>query len=310
MKCESVREQLWLYLYDELAAEPQAEIEAHLKQCKACAQALAEEERLYAVLRERPSREPSPALLVECRATLGDRLLDESLSWRGLLRSWFGGTPVPAPSRALAVLGLLVMGFTAGWMMRPQPEAMVGGGPAESTPVIGADLTGMRVFGIRQVAADPRTGTMRLALDAQQRLALEGTLDDPKIARILIYTVRNNQNPGIRHETLEVLGARPDDPEIRDVLLHALLNDPNAGVRREALQAVSELTWKEPLRDALLQVLARDRNPGLRVTAINLLAEHSDEAVVPVLRELAEKDQNPYIRLQCARALRRVPTEY
>lgn len=310
MKCEAVREQLSFYLYEEVAAEPRAEMEAHLEACAACAQALAEEERVHGLLRERPAREPSPELLVECRSALEEHLAEEALGWRGLLRAWFGGTPVPVASRALAALAILVTGFGAGWALRSQGERFVGGQTVgTTTPVVGADLSGMRISGIRQVVTDPQTGTVRLSLDTEQRLALEGTLDDPQIQRILIYTVRNNENPGIRHESLEVLRARPKDPEIQEALIHAVLNDRNAGVRREALETLSGLKWEEPIRQMMLQVLERDDNPGMRVAAINLLAEHADEAVVPVLRELAVKDRNPYVRLTCARALRNMPAE-
>lgn len=304
MKCEFVREQLSLYLYGELAAEAQADLEAHVQACAACARALAEEERLHSLLRERPMREPARELLVECRSALEEALAEEALGWRGLLRAWFGGRPVPVASRALVVLAVLVIGFGAGWTSRSQQAGGRGSGPVAASPWVGADLNDIRISNIREVGADPQTGNVRLTLDAERRLALEGTLDDPKIQRILIYTVKNYENPGIRQDTLGLLRARVRDPEIRNALIYALHNDASAGVRREALDTLSELEWDASIRQTLLQVLDRDRNPGMRVAAINVLTEHADEEIVPVLRKLARNDRNPYVRWKCNNALR------
>lgn len=308
MNCEAVREQLSLYLYGELADPQRAALDAHVKDCSRCAQVLAEEERLQARLRERRVSEPSPDLLVLCRTELGERLEEEALGWRGLLRAWFGGRPLPVASRAVAVVALLVAGFGAGWTLRSQSTAVAPSAPAG--PFAGADLSGMRISGIRDVSRDPQTGIVRLSVDAERSLALEGTLDDPRIQRILVYTVKNYENPGIRHQTLEVLRTRPSNPGVRDALVHALLHDENAGVRREALDALSGLGWDEATRQAVVQVLGRDTNAGVRVAAINLLATHADESMRPVLRELAVKDQNPYVRWKCADTLRGLPAEY
>jgi len=309
MNCEQVREQIPLYLYDELTADTRTALDDHVRTCSACAAELAAHQRLHERLNERPLRLPSPELVVECRSLLEERLAEEAMGWRALLRAWLAGTPVPAASRALAVLGILILGFGAGWTMRPQVEAV----PAAtvSGPVTAGmtDLSNLRIAGIRQVAAEPQTGTVRLTVDAEQRLDLRGTVDDPGIQRLLIYAVKNYENPGIRRESLELLDRRTNDPEVRDVLIYALLNDRNDGVRRAALSALSELQWDEPIRQTLIQVLTQDANPGMRVASVNLLAEHADDSVVPVFRQLSEKDKNPYVRLKCASTLRAVSGE-
>ncbi len=310
MNCQQVREQIPLYLYDELLADTRIAFDDHFRACSACAAELAAHQRLHERLNERPLRLPSPELVVECRSLLEERLAEEAMGWRALLRAWLAGTPVPAASRALAVLGILILGFGAGWTMRPRVEGSAAvSTSAPATAGMIPDLSGLRIAGIRQVAADPQTGAVQLTVDAEQRLDLRGTVDDPGIQRLLIYTVKNYENPGIRRESLELLGRRPNDPEVRDVFIYALLNDRNDGVRRAALSALSEMQWDEPIRQTLIQVLAQDTNPGIRVAAVNLLAEHADDSVVPVFRQLSEKDKNPYVRLKCASTLRAVSGE-
>ena len=312
MNCPEVREQLPLYLYGELPAEEQAAVEAHLAGCAACTVALAEEERLQALLRQRPVREPSPGLLVECRAALQEKLAEEALGWRGLLRGWFQNVPVLSVSRAATVLTLLVLGFSAGWMLRPQAEQFSRARTGRPTAdlFVGADLSGVRISGISQVVTDPETGTVRLTVDAERRLAVEGTLDDPEIQHLLVAAVKSYENAGIRRESLEALKVRSQNPDIRAALIHALLRDQNPGVRLEALEALRGLGWDVPTRQAFVQVLERDINTGIRVAAINALAEHADAELLPVLRELARKDRNAYVRWKCASTLRGVEEEF
>jgi HEAT repeat protein len=61
-------------------------------------------------------------------------------------------------------------------------------------------------------------------------------------------------------------------------------------------------------RQALTQVLLKDNNPGVRTQVIDLLVQknsderHSD-AMVGVLQELLEKEDNNYIRMRCQKVL-------
>ncbi len=312
MNCAEVREQLSLYLYGELSAEEQAAVEAHLTTCTACAASLTQEEQLHALLRQRPVPEPSPQLLAECRAVLGEKLAEEALGWRGLLRGWFQTVPTLSVSRGVTVLALLVLGFSAGWLVRPRAEQFSSGRTTQPavSPFVGADLSGVRISGISQVVTDPETGVVRLTVDAERRLALEGTVDDPNIQHLLVSVVKSYENAGIRRESLEALMVRPQNPEIRAALIHALLRDQNLGVRLEALEALRGLGWDAVTRQVFVQVLERDINPGIRVAAINVLAEHADAELLPVLRELARKDRNAYVRWKCASALRGVEEEF
>jgi len=307
MNCAEVRERLWLYLYAELSAEEQAAVAAHLTTCTACTASLTEEEQLHALLRQRPLPEASPQLLAECRVRLGEKLAEEALGWR-----WFQTVPTLSLSRGVTVLALLVLGFSAGWLARPRAEQF---SPGRSTqpavsPFVAADLSGVRISGISQVVTDPETGLVRLTVDAERRLAVEGTVDDPNIQHLLVAVVKGYENAGIRRESLEALRVRPQNPEIRAALIHALLRDHNLGVRLEALEALRGLAWDAAARQAFVQVLERDLNPGIRVAAINVLAEHADAELLPLLRELARKDHNAYVRWKCASALRGIEEEF
>ncbi|MFQ5695103.1 MAG: HEAT repeat domain-containing protein [Terriglobia bacterium] len=308
MHCQEMENKLTLLLYDELSAEERTEIEAHLKACAGCRETEAELRRLQAVLNERPLREPTPELLVQCRWDLDEALDSEMTGWRGLLRSWLGCTPITLAKRAAAGLAILVAGFSLGWTLQQRavpPASTTASGPQFS----GADLSNLRIHNVSQAPADPQTGQPRFVVDVGQQRRLEGTLDDPGIQRVLVYVMKNYENPGIRRDTLEALLPRRQDPMVQEALLYVLRNDPNAGVRLAALEAVGELTWSGQIRQMLLESLETDANPGVRVAAIDVLLRHAGQEMVPRLERLAQEDENPYVRLKCAQAARELPRE-
>ena len=303
MDCKRFEELLPLYLYDELAEGERAGVEGHLAACPACAASAEKLRRLRAALDARPLLEPSPDLLVRCRYELEEALDRETTGWRSLVRSGFGLWPAATSFRVATALAVLLVGFSLGWTLRQQAAPAVAPG-GEAGAWMGADLSGLRINGISRVTPDPQTGAVHITLDAERRLSLEGSLDDPRIQQVLLYALKNYENPGIRHDTLEVLRTHSANPTVRESLLYALGNDPNDGVRLEALQAVRELAWSPEVRGALLDSLRKDKNPGVRVAAVNVLLEHADEEVLPTLEEVAARDTNLYVRLKCANAIR------
>lgn len=304
MNCQTVEEKLVLHLYEELAAEERAAVDAHLSGCPRCAAAADELRRLRTVLDHRPRREPSPDLLVRCRWDLEEALDLESRSWRGLVRSWWGLSPGRPAWQMTTALAILLLGFSLGWTLQGRTPVAAPGGNEPSAAWIGADLGNVRISGISHVAPDRQTGDVRVTLNAERRVTLEGPLDDPRIQKVLVYAVKSYDNPGIRHDTLELLQGRSDNPYVREALLYALRHDPNAGVRLGALEAARRMAWSPTVRQALLETLERDTNPGVRVAAVSLLIERGDKELLPVFEQLATHDPNPYVRLKCAKAVR------
>jgi HEAT repeat protein len=162
----------------------------------------------------------------------------------------------------------------------------------------------MRINGISRVAPDPRTGEVRITMDAEHRVSLEGSLDDPRIQQVLLYAVKSYDNPGIRRESLDALRAGGDKPIVRQALLYTMQQDPNLGVRLAALDEVRGLEWGPDLQDAFLGVLTRDNNDGMRVAAVDILTGHTNASLLPALQRLAATDSCPYVRMKAAGAVR------
>jgi len=305
MNCKEVQENLALYLYDDLAPEGGAACESHFATCSSCQAALGKARRLQDLLLKRRAAEPSPELLVQCRQALDEALDQEALGWRALIPGWLPGVSAFGASRAISVSTLLVCGFALGWTLRSRP-AEVRLSPAGAAPasILGSDLENIRIRDISRVAPDPSTGDVHITMDAERRVTLEGSLDDPRIQQVLVYALMNYKNPGIRRDTLDALRARPESPSVHKALLYAMRHDPNAGVRLEALAETQTMGWSPEVRQALLEMVERDNNPGARVAAIHALVRHADNEALPVLRRLAARDPNRYVRLKCATAVR------
>jgi hypothetical protein len=319
MECKQCEEYLMLDVYGELPPEQRAAYEAHLAGCVHCQAARRGLGSLHEVLAQRPRPEPSPDFLVECRQALADALERERLGWQGLLREWLSFLQLPprrvAPRLAF-VLSLIVFGFGLGWTLRPRAAPVVPAVPGNVTTssVAGADFENMHINDISRVAPDPRTGDVRITMDAQRRFTLEGSLDDPHIQQLLVYAVKSYDNAGIRRDTLDALRARSKSPNVRAALLYSMQHDSNVGNRLAALDAVRGMEGGEDLQQSLVEVLEHDRNMGVRVESVDVLVdrlekEGRDEAVLSALERLATSDANRYVRLKCVSALRKLESD-
>jgi len=319
MNCNQFEEYLTLDLYGELPPEQRALYEAHLADCAHCQAARQRTRGLHELLNQRTRPEPSPDLLVECRQALSDALDRERLGWHGLVREWLSFLQLPpqrvAPRAAFA-LTLIVCGFGLGWTLRPRAVAVLPTQPGSATTssLADADLDNIRINDISRVAPDPKTGDVHITMDAQRRVTLEGSLDDPRIQQLLVEAVKSYDNAGIRRDTLDALQARSKSPNVRAAFLYTLQHDPNVGNRLAALQAAQAMPGGQDLQQALISVLENDRNLGIRVQSVDLLVDQMerqgpDAATLGALGRLAAGDSNVDVRLKCVSALRKLGSD-
>jgi len=312
MNCMELDENVALYLYGELKAEQRQDFDTHLGACEHCRARLEDARRLHAILGERPSPEPSAELLVHCRAAL-EEALDRELSgvrWKSLLNQWSSAFGWMSRIPIAAALTLLVLGFSLGWTLRTRPPGARTATNEESlVPPIDTDSSNLRINNISQVAPGPKNGDVRITVNAERQMTLEGSLDDPRIRQVLIDAVTGYDNPGIRRDSMEVLRRNADNPNVRPALLYAIQNDPNAGVRLDALEAVQGMEWNPEVRQALLNSLDHERNQGVRVAAIDVLTDHADQATLPALERLAANDSNRDVRMKAVSAIRKLQGE-
>ncbi|MGH9403631.1 MAG: zf-HC2 domain-containing protein [Terriglobia bacterium] len=309
MNCNEVNQNLSLYLYGEIGTSERQSLEEHLSGCGGCQASLERARRMQSLLSKRPAPNPSPALLAQCRQTLETTLEREQYGWRRLFAD--GYAAISNPSRVAAALTLVVFGFGLGWMIRPRAGrlAQVASQGGAARRVESSAVPDLGIIGsISQVSQDPETDKVRITVNSERRVTLEGSLDDPRIRRILVDAVKTYSNPGIRLDTLDALRQKTDNPSVEDALLYALRRDPNAGVRLEALRTVPAMSWDSKVQGALVEAAQQDANPGVRVGAIDDLVQHAlaerDQTLVPVFQDFAKNASNAYVRVKALAAAR------
>jgi hypothetical protein len=298
MTCDSVVTRIPLYFYGELMPEEEDRLEEHLHACAGCTREM-ERQRAMAAALDRRHVEVPPMLIEACRADLlaaiqggAPRFENPAKGpWALFLEalastlSGFHRYRTPVGAVALVAVGFFAARFTGTAL------------PASSFPPAG------EVFStVRSVQPDS-SGHVQIAFDETRRRVVSGATGDRDIQRLLLAAARED-NPAVRVESVGLLTSRADSGEVRDALLNAVARDSNAGVRLKALDGLKLLAGDPQVRKALAQVLLADDNPAVRMQVVDLLVSHRDDAMVGVLQNLVQKEDNNYVRLKCEKALK------
>ena len=306
MKCEWVRENVVLYVYDELPDDARHELEQHVARCAACMAELSAVKSFRADMAKSPVQEPSPNLLTESRMKLQEalesaeqggwwsRLVFEPMNWLNQVRF------APALAAAIFLVGF-AGGIGATYKMAKTPAPPNGG--EQQVPASAS------VSAVSSITQQPGSDQVTIKYDTVVPQQKSGTFSDPQIQQLLLYAARNNFNPGVRMDSVNLLTQQPTNQHVREALLYALRYDSNTGVRLKALDGLGPYVKDDvQVRDAVLEALMSDTNPGIRVEALRLLQPvRADSSVRIVLQRLAQKDENRYIRSQARSMVAQMP---
>jgi anti-sigma factor RsiW len=310
MTCEGAKKNLPLFLYGELSFDGEELVESHMDECPACRTALAREKAMFQAL-DQAEMVPAPRQLEESRAELWRRLgtagntAPGKASMRGAAprngSSWWDkvreGFTVhlhfaPGVAQLAGAAAMLALGFMTA---RMAPNSLLGNWHSEGM----IDPATSRVRDVETLAP----GRVQIVIDETHQRVLSGNVGDQAIQRLLLTAAKDSSDAGLRVESVDLLKNNPQSAEIRTALVNALEHDPNAGVRLKALDGLKQFAEDPDTRKALTQVLLKDDNPGVRTQVIDLLVQRHTDAMVGVLQELLEKEDNGYIRMRCQKAL-------
>ncbi len=305
MTCDSVLKLIPLYFYGELTAAEEESVEQHLHGCAACAREMERQRALSGMLDRRQAEIPS-GLLQDCRADLmaaiqgGAGAKEFVISrpsagpWRLFLDALFHSLGNSFRYReAAGALALLAIGFFAARVSTKLTVTESAVAPVPSDQVFAT---------VRSIQPNP-AGGVQISFDETRRRVVSGAMDDQNIRRLLLTAARED-NPAVRVESVDVLKNHSSSTEVRDALLNAVAHDPNAGVRLKAVEGLKPLAGDPAVRKVLAQVLLSDDNPAIRMQVVDLLVEHRDDAIVGVLQDLMQKENNSYVRLKSEKALK------
>jgi hypothetical protein len=310
MKCEWIRQNITLHVYDELADDARHELEQHVERCADCAAELKAEQDFHALLAQDRVGEPSPNLLASSRMRLQESLetAQQGAWWHRLAFDPAAWLRQVRFSPALASV-ILILGFAGGvgttYKLSRPSVAENGGKGVVSTPKAEASIAG-----IDSVTQVPGTDQVTIKYNTLSSEEAQGSLNDQKIQQLLLYAARNNyNNSGVRVDSVDLLAQRSGDLQVREALIYALQNDTNPGVRLKSLGALGNYVKDDTnVRDAVLRALLNDSNQGVRIEALRLIEPvKADGNVRGVLMALASKDQSQYIKSQARTLLAQLP---
>ena len=306
MNCEWVKQNAVLYAYEELPDDARHELEQHIARCASCAGEIGALKKFRAELTEPVLPEPSPSFLAASRMRLQEALegAEQGKWWHRFIfdpAAWLNQVRfAPALAAAIFILGF-AGGIGATYKMVKQPS----GGGGEVIP----SASQASISGIESISQQPGSKQVTIKYDTLLPQSQTGTLSDPDIQRLLLYAARNNYNPGLRMDSVNLLTQQPNDSHVREALIYALRYDANTGVRLKALDGLGPYVKDDvQVRDAVLESLMSDSNPGVRIEALRLLQPcRADSSVRIVLQRLAQKDENRYIRSQARTMVAQMP---
>lgn len=309
MNCEWTKENIALYIYDELADDARHQLEHHARQCSACHDEIEAALEFKESMAALPVEEISPNMLAASRMRLQEALEHADQS-RGFGRLIFdlGGWMQQLKLAPAVTVALLMIGFAGGSLTtyriaRSTPAVVQ---PGEQPKFSQAD-----VVGVDSVTAPDASGRVVIKYNTLQQRELTGQADDPAIHELLLAATRVNNNPDVQIDSIDILQRKLQDDSVREALIASLRLDDNPGVRLKSLGSLKGWIRDIHVRDAVVEALIHDNNAGVRGEAIRMLEPaRSDTSVSETLHALAKSDKDPYIRSEARRILANSPTLY
>jgi hypothetical protein len=308
MNCEWTKENIVLYVYDELADDAKFAFENHVRQCPGCRQELDSALEFKNGMAALPVQEVSASFLAANRMQLQESL-EHAAQARSFLSSFvfdFAGWMHQIKLAPALTAVLLIIGFAGGVgttyrMMAKGPDRNV----IKDQPYQDA----ASVFDVDSVTRDANSNQVSIKYNTLQPQTRQGPVTDPYIRQLLLLGARNNQNSGVVLDSLALLSRTPEDNAVRDVLMYSLRYDKNPGVRLRALDGLKGYVRNDvQVRDAVVEALMHDTNAGIRQEAIGLLDPvKADSSVHQALQVLSERDGDKFIRAESRRYLASTP---
>ena len=307
MKCDWTKENMVLYIYDELADEAKFEVENHIRSCIGCREELENLTALKHDMSAMPVTEVSPNLLAASRMQLQESLeqAEQNRSAFGMFIFDFAGWMNQIKLAPALTVALLMIGFAGGtittWKIAgPRTTDVVGFTP---------EVKDVDVASFESILTDPTSNNVTIKYDTLHPQTLVGSADDPRIQQLLLLATHSNRDSDVRLDSIDLLKDHAGDNDVRDALVSALRYDKNPGVRLKALDGLKGYVRNDVhVRDAVLEALLHDDNAGVRAEAIGLLdSVKADSSIREALEMLAKRDPNQFIRSQSQRYLASTP---
>jgi len=300
-----------LYLYGDLNEGEKKEFEVHIKYCERCRNELESMRSLHTILDKKITLQPTDELLVQSRLKLRDRLREAPRA--SLIESWWEKLSdfLIRRSAAFQLTGaaaMLLLGIVVGrFLVSSKGQSPFIGKEFSTGKIPAQDISQPFITNVDLIQYDPKSGEVTVRYKSINEVSMQGKIDDEPIRKVLVHTIRREDNPGQRLMAVKAFGGKTfTDDEIEEALIYAMQHDVIQGVRLRAAQVLKELPISQKLKNAFIRVLLKDSNPAIRIEAVDALSKVKEqEDVVHIFQDTAKDDDNEFIRLKTSKVLER-----
>lgn len=262
MKCEQDKEQLTLYMNNQLTAVQNAAVEKHITECAACKAELEASMEVWQMMDELPAPEPGAHMQLKFNVML-DVYKKEmagkksfTLGVREKFKQLF--TLNPAFTVVYSTI-LLVVGISVGLLIT-KPSGSNGATP--ETQSLAKEVHDLKESVTLALLQNPSASERIKGVSYTSEI--KG--DKSNIIKALFATLNNDDNPNVRLVTLEALVKYANDPAVREGLI-ASIEEQDSPLVQSALADVmlklqekrSVQPFKKLLQQKDLNVMVRDK---------------------------------------------------
>lgn len=300
MTCHEVQTRLSLYLYGELEFAEEEALEQHVSGCAFCERALEYEKTWHSALNAERKDVPLE-LLAECREELHRTVesVGAVTQSRGAWRRWAQSLGFSSPQWSLRLAAASFLVFVGFGTARFIDRNGLPGGVAIAADAMGvADPATTRIRDIEP----GENNRVRIVFDQQR--AITGPADNDEIRAWLVAATKDENDPGIRVDSVQMLNCQTGR-DVRDALLNSAQHDANAAVRLEAVEGLRRFRDDAATQEGLVYVLQHDENAGVRSKAIDVLAPARGSVTIsPEVADALETvmrsgQPDDYVRMRC-----------
>src|SRR3954468_16438976 len=214
MNCEWVKENVVLYVYDELADDSRIEMEQHAEHCPDCAKEIAATRSFHQEMSSRPQLEVSPNFLAASRMRLSEALeTAEQSQWRKWIvdpTEWLRQMRFsPALASAILIIGFAAGTLTAWQIVNSRTDKNQP--PSRATNVNARENTEANIAGIHSITPVDGSNNVEITYDKLVPTIAKGDINDPRIQQLLLLASRNQANSGVRIDSMNLLSQKSDE---------------------------------------------------------------------------------------------------
>ena len=295
------------YLYDELDLNVKLAFEKHLETCSECKKEFEKYKSVINNISEYGNTIVDDKVLMESRQELRGAIRHEKSKVNSfhLIFEKITSFIIKPSGLAISAISILLMGLLIGYLIFNVRSASDLKNLDVDQLLSNVLKNYLNITDVKIINSNPATGEVEFSYDITKTESVKGNVNDPKVKSLLSYAVLNEQNPGIRLNSLNFINASQNlklDDELRQTIFTVAKYDKNPGVRREALQFIREVPFNNDVKNTLIYVLLNDTSSGVRIEAMNIISEAAKKGAtfnnqdLTIFKENLENDKNNYVR--------------